>query len=222
MSIVGNIVNLSGRRKAKADPARAAVETHWREIGGSSAVPRRDDIDPSYMIDALDSILLIERIAPRQARIRIAGQRVSDLLGMDLRGMPLSCLISPPSRAWLGDSIEKLFDGPAIVELGLAGPRTALRTRLTAELVMLPLTDKSGAVTRALCYVALPEKPPVAPLRLDISGERQIGVALAEPLAAAPPAPTAAAEVPAERDFARADRAREAIRRRGRLHVVQD
>lgn len=218
MTIVGNIVNLSGRRKAKADPARAAVETHWRAIGGTRAVPRRDDIDPSYMIEALDSILLIERIAPRQARIRIAGQRVSDLLGMDLRGMPLSCLIAPPSRSWLGDSIETLFDGPAVVELGLAGPRGTLRTRPTAELVMLPLTDKSGAVTRALCYAGLPRKHPVAPMRLDISGERHTEMALPEP----EPAPAAVPEVPAEPDFARADRAREAIRRRGRLHVVQN
>ncbi len=218
MTIVGNIVNLSGRRKAKADPARAAVEAHWRAIGGSKAVPARNDIDPSYMIDALDSILLLERIAPRQARIRIAGQRMNDLLGMDLRGMPLSCLIAPPSRSWLGDVLEALFDGPAQVEVGLAGPRAPLRSRLTAELVMLPLTDRKGAVTRALCYAGLPEKAPGHPLRFEISGERHVELAL--------PAATREAETPAapppEPDFGRADRAREAIRRRSRLHVVQE
>ncbi len=219
MTIVGNIVNLSGRRKAKADPARAAVEAHWRAIGGSKAVPARNDIDPSYMIDALDSILLIERIAPRQARIRIAGQRVNDLLGMDLRGMPLSCLIAPPSRSWLGDVLETLFDGPAQVEIGLAGPRGPLRSRLNAELVLLPLTDRKGAVTRALCYAGLPEKDLCSPLRLEISGMRHVD--LPHPAAK----PEAEAETPAPPpapDFDRADRAREAIRRRSRLHVVQE
>ncbi len=212
MTFVGNIVNLSGRRKAKADPARAAVEAHWRAIGGETGLPSRDDLDPSHMVEALDRLLLIERIAPRQARIRIAGQRVGDLLGMDLRGMPLSCLISPPSRAWLGESLEGLFDGPNMVELGLAGPRSALRGRFGAELLMLPLTDREGAVSRALCYAALPAHLPAAPLRLEISGERR----------ARCDAPAGQTAATAEPDYARADRAREAVRRRNRIRVVGD
>lgn len=215
MSSVGNIVNLTGRRKAKADPAREAVERHWAAIRGKDGVPARDDLDPAQMIDALDRLLLVERIAPRQARIRIAGQRVNDLLGMDLRGMPLSCLIAPPARSWLGDCLEALFDTPAQVDLGLAGPRGPLQQRMAAELVMLPLRDRDGTVSRALCYADLPEHVGPAPLRLEISGERRNPVRVAARAvdgsegSAMPEAPEAAAE-----------RAHEAQRRRRSIHAV--
>lgn len=217
MAIIGNIVDLTGRRKAKADPSRDAVERHWQSIRGADGVPRRDAIDPSRMLGALDRLILVERIAPRQARIRIAGQRVNDLLSMDLRGMPLSCLIAPSSRGWLGDCLEALFDGPARVDLGLAGPRGPLRPRVTAELVLLPLRDREGAVSRALCYADLPERTGAAPLRMEISGERRSAVAMGTPPAAAPDRGACGTASEAEK----ADRAREAAQRRQALHLIR-
>ncbi len=216
MSMVGNIVNLTGRRKARSDPAREAVDRHWNAIRRDDGVPLRDDIDPARMLDALDRLILIERIAPRQARIRIAGQRVNDLLGMDLRGMPLSCLIVPPARSWLGDCVETVFDMPAQVDLGLAAPRGVLRERVSAELVMLPLRDRSGLVSRALCYLDLPYRTPGAPLRMEISGERRTPVGTIARTGSD-------REGTPDRDpgYVRADRAREAAHRRQSLRVVE-
>lgn len=216
MAIMGNIVDLTGRRKARADPARHAVEQHWQAIRGADGVPARDDVDPAQMLDALDRLILVERIAPRQARIRIAGRRVNDLLGMDLRGMPLSCIIAPASRGWLGDCTEALFDGPSRIDLGLAGPRGTFRPRLAAELVLLPLRDRDGIVSRALGYADLPERMGSAPLRMEISGERRSGVAIpARGLPAPAPGLPGAADDPD-----RLDRARDAAHRRQSLHLV--
>ncbi|NHW59573.1 PAS domain-containing protein, partial [Escherichia coli] len=86
----------------------------------------------------IDRLLLLERVAPRQARIRLAGQRVTSQLGMDLRGMPLLALLAPQSRDWLADITETLFDTPARIELGLAGPATRLRARNRASMLLLP------------------------------------------------------------------------------------
>ncbi len=217
MAILGNIVDLTGRRKAQADPARHAVERHWQAIRGADGVPAREAIDPSQMLEALDRLILVERIAPRQARIRIAGRRVNDLLGMDLRGMPLSSIIAPPSRDWLGECLAALFDGPARIDLGLAGPRGPLRPRLAAELVLLPLRDRDGVVSRALCYADLPERTGTAPLRMEIAGERRSGVAVA----ARSLAPAAPGALWAGDDPDRTERAREAAHRRQSIHLVE-
>lgn len=209
MAHLGTIINLTSHRKPVGDPARNAMERHWAELAGG-AVPARDAVDPGRMAAALDRVLLIERIAPRQARIRIAGQRISALSGMDPRGMPLSSLVVPTSREWLGDAIEALFDGPARIEMGLAGPRMALRARLRAELLMLPLLDRDGRVNRALCYIDLPDRWSSGALRLEISGETRAALHVAAPQAAPAAGP----------DFARADRARAALRRRQAFQLV--
>ena len=212
MNSSDTIIDLRDRRVGRADREREGLLAYWREIGGGSDVPRRDDIDPARIAPCLARIVVLERIAPRQARIRLAGQAVGQGFGIESRGMPLSSLITPGSREWLGESVEALFDDPARIDLGLSGPRTTFRKRLMGSMMLLPLRDRDDAVTRAIGYVELPERRTSAPIRFEISGEKR------ETL------PTRALRPPIDEpdlpDFEAADRARDAARRRASFHVV--
>ena len=56
-------------------------------------MPRRAEIDPRGIENALEYAFILERIAPGMARIRLAGIHLSDLMGMEVRGMPLTSFI---------------------------------------------------------------------------------------------------------------------------------
>lgn len=214
MNSSDTIIDLKDRRVGRAERDRDGLLAYWREIGGGTDVPRRDDIDPARIAPCLSRIIVLERIAPRQARIRLAGQAVGEGFGIESRGMPISSLITPASRDWLGESIEALFDDPARIDLGLSGPRTAFRKRLVGSLMLLPLRDREDAITRAIGYVELPDRHTKAPIRFEISGEKRESV------------PTRAKRSPMDEpelpDFEAIDRARDVARRRASFHVVTD
>ena len=202
------ILRLPHRRDRGDDTARRAVESHWAALD-AGRVPYRDDVDPAALGCALDRVLVIERIAPRQARIRLAGQRIAALQGCELRGMPLSCLLAPASRSGLGDGLETLFDTPARLDLTLEWSRRAFRSPLTAGLTLLPLRDRAGQVTRALGFFDLPHRLPAPPLRMAIAatGHRPVEPGFTPRSADGP-------------DFERADRARDVLRRRRSFRLV--
>jgi len=132
--------------KTSLTPIRQ-VEAYWTALCQGTRLPRRSEIDPKAIFDALKHTFIIERIAPGIARIRVAGQALHRTTGLDLWGMPLTCLFTPAGRTALHSVCERLFDAPATLtlRLGVAGSDT-----LAAHMVLLPLTDDSGQINRAI------------------------------------------------------------------------
>jgi hypothetical protein len=75
---------------------------------------------------------------------------LADLMGMEVRGMPLTALFLPDARAAASEALDRAFDGPAKVTLVLTGERGIGRGPLDACLMLLPLLDDEGRVTRLL------------------------------------------------------------------------
>ncbi len=172
-----------GRRAASAadrlTPAHigpevfAAVEAYWHAARSTAWVPRRSDIDPDAIADALPATMILERVSPGIARIRVAGQLVGQACGMDPRGMPLSVFFAPAARRMLGAHIELAFAGPAIVQIPLTTPRRLLRAGIPGSLLILPLDDGSGQITRALAVLVTDAPlPRQAAVRFDIPDTR--------------------------------------------------
>ncbi|MDO9524551.1 MAG: PAS domain-containing protein [Gemmobacter sp.] len=142
---------------------------YWEALRDGGALPARAAVDPRGFADLLESSLLIERIAPGMARIRLAGMGLSDLLGMDLRGMPLSALILPESRDPVSVHLEQVFAGPRIAALTLEAARGIGRPALTARLLLLPLVSNGGTVDRALGCLVTEGKVGRAPRRFGLA-----------------------------------------------------
>ena len=147
----------------------AEVRAYWEGLRGDSGLPRRDQIDPRGIAGALDTVFLLERIAPGVARFRLAGMHINDLLGMDVRGMPLSAMIDPMSRPRLAEALEALFAGPAILTLGLEAERSVGRPALAGKLILLPLISARGPCDMALGCLATDGATGRAPRRFAIS-----------------------------------------------------
>lgn len=131
------------------------VRAYWEGLREGGALPRRDQIDPRGIAGALEQVFLVERIAPGLARFRLAGMGVSAVLGMDVRGMPLSAVIEPASRDRLGPALETVFREHAALDLWLDCDKSLGRPALQARMVLLPLVSTRGLTDLALGCLAL-------------------------------------------------------------------
>ena len=132
----------------------AAFVTYWSSMRKGHAVPRRTDIDPRGIEALLENAFIAEKIAPGLARLRIAGTHLSDLMGMEVRGMPISAFIAPEQRELLSELLVEVFDRPAIVKINLESPSGVGRRALKGTLLMLPLRSDLGDTSRALgCFL---------------------------------------------------------------------
>ncbi len=142
-----------GLRAGWCRPLRQ-VEAYWQARCVAGQVPPRSAIDPRGIEAALHHAFVAEEIAPGHARLRLGGSHLCDLMGMEVRGMPLSALITPRARPRLSQALTQVFAGPARAVLTLAAERRLGKPALAGRLLLLPLSDDLGRVTRALgCLV---------------------------------------------------------------------
>ena len=154
-------------------PGRIMTElrAYWDSLRNGRAVPARGDIEPRGMRNLLGHAFILERIAPGAARFRLAGRHLIDLMGMEVRGMPLCSFFNPTSRGHLSDVMETVFAGPQIAELSLVSEGAYARPPLAARMLLLPLKSDLGDVTRALGAVIAAGEIGRPPRRFDLTGE---------------------------------------------------
>ncbi len=157
----------------------AKVEAYWRGQCAGGLPPYRRDLDAARISEALPHVILLERIAPGAARLRTAGQGICAHLGVEARGLPLSALVSAASRPRLGHWLDHCFEDPALVELAVTARRGPLRPPMAARLLLLPLRDHDGKVTRALGGIFPVAGAMLSNIRFDL---REDGTLRHEPL----------------------------------------
>ncbi|MCH2163056.1 MAG: PAS domain-containing protein [Marinovum sp.] len=159
---------INGTGQASSGPVRL-VDAYWHGLRGPRIVPSRTDVDPRGIEGALSHAFILERIAPGHGRIRIAGTHMGDLLGMEVRGMPLSALFEPDARSQVQAALRCVFDDPAIYRLELKSEARIGKPELTAELALYPLRNEMGDITRALGVIDAKGLIGRAPRRFAIS-----------------------------------------------------
>lgn len=127
----------------------AQVTAHWASLKTDDLPPRRSQIDAKLLAHSLPDVFLAEIVSPRVARFRICGQRIEDVLGMDMRGMPVTALFKGAARQDLTEALEQVALG-ARVTLSLQGETGFGMPEMTATLALLPLTDEAGRITRVM------------------------------------------------------------------------
>ncbi|MFT6024008.1 MAG: hypothetical protein ACI9PY_002131 [Ascidiaceihabitans sp.] len=164
-----NILAMNDFRADSGYGAIAQVESYWEGLRGNRLVPKRSEIDPRGIEMALELSFVLERIAPGMARLRIAGSHLGDLMGMEVRGMPLTSFITPNGRRALGDTLEEVFQRPAICELELTGEGGFGKPDLEARMILLPLKSDLGDISRVLGCLVSKGDMGKKPRRFDIT-----------------------------------------------------
>lgn len=173
-------------RKLRPNAAPSGTDSrnllrYWNATRKGWDVPRRSEIDPRGIAGMLSWTFIIEQIAPGLGRFRVAGTHLGDLLGMDVRGMPISAMLRPSARDELADGLRNLFTMPGILRAALVSPGEFRRPELEAELLILPLRDDRGEVTRAIGCLIAKGQIGKAPRRFDIRHMRVDPVTMVKP-----------------------------------------
>lgn len=195
-----NVVVFPNSRVIMAEPQPQSefpmlneVEAYWDALRDGRDVPSRGDIDPRGLERALAHAFVIECQPGALARLRLSGDVLNQMMGMDLRSMPLHALFDPDDRAQLDTMIEEVFAVPQALRLTLRG--ASAKSNVFGGMLLLPLRDDFGKITRALGALEFLGDAGPAPARLRINGHQPRAVK-------ASPSYDAPAEQTSEQGFA--------------------
>lgn len=205
----------------------AELRAYWDGVRGQRLVPPRSEIDPRGIERALEFSFVLERVAPGMGRFRLAGMHLNDLMGMEVRGMPLTAFFTASARKAVADASEAAFRDPAIVEAELVSESGIGRPVLTARLMLLPLRSDLGDITRALgCLVAegavcrVPRRFEIEAIRIHPLGRDTMHLADANHDFAATPRPQYAGFAEAKTPFEGIESATSPEERRALFRIV--
>lgn len=169
--LIGKIARIE-EAKGLGGRVCAELRAYWEALRNGRLVPAREEVDPRGIERALQYTFILERVAPGMGRFRLAGMHLCDLMGMEVRGMPLTAFFAAGSRQQVSEACEAVFRDPAIAEADLTSEPGYGRPQITARMLLLPLRSDLGDVTRMLgCLVA--EGPIVrAPRRFEVKDIR--------------------------------------------------
>ncbi len=148
--------------------AIAQVEAYWEALRGDRLLPKRSDIDPRGIEQALANAFILERVAPGHARLRVAGSHLSELLDMEVRGMSVTAFLENDARTQVAQALEDIFQTPCSMMLDLVSKGGDGTPEIEGRMLILPLLSDLGDASRALgCFVTKGDIG-IAPRRFDI------------------------------------------------------
>lgn len=172
----GKLLRLADYEPVQAERILGELRGYWEGLRQGRAIPSRGDVEPRGIRRALDYAFILERIAPGAARFRLAGRHLIDLMGMEVRGMPICAFLNTSSRGRLSDVLESVFRGPQIAELVLDSPATYGRPAMSGRMLLLPLRSDLGDVTRALGCMICEGEVGESPRRFDLVSDEEFPV----------------------------------------------
>lgn len=164
-------------------PLASQVLHYWETVREGRTAPARSEIDPRNISQALEYTFIAEFVTPDIARLRIAGRQFEDLLGMDPRGMPLGVYFSLDARDELALALGQVSQG-ARAQLPLRGESGLGKPGLDGLLLLLPLTDAAGRISRVLGVLETHGQIGRTPRRFKLAAQQ---IRITTPPASLPP-----------------------------------
>lgn len=151
------------------------VTDYWASLPRHGGAPQRSSVQAADLTDALPHIFLAQIVTTRVAKFRIVGHQIEDLMGMEMRGMPLTALFTGTAREEIQSAVTHVRRGARVL-LSLEAETGFGLPKLDAVLALMPLSDSSGTITHLMGVV----EPS------GTSGRRPRRFALAQPCAVSP------------------------------------
>ena len=125
-------------------PSSREFFAYWDAKRGDARAPDRSEIEPSAVRDLLGDIFVLSYDNDTGYPFRVAGTRVSALLGRDLKDTSFSALFTAESRREIEDVITYVAEEmlPAIAGITATG-RDGATAHL--ELLLLPFNNRAHA-----------------------------------------------------------------------------
>lgn len=146
----------------------SSLRTYWERLRAGRVAPYRAEIDPRQFEGALENMFIIERLSAENMRIRLAGMKICEMMGMEVRGMQPGFLVGDGDRLRFERLLGVVMSEPAVVELTLISEGRTGRWR--GSMLLMPLRSDFGEINRVIgCCACGPGEISGAPLvfRID-------------------------------------------------------
>ena len=122
---------------------------YWNGLRAGRIAPSRLEIDPSRIGAILPEIFLVERLATATYSYRLAGTRLCEIFGRELRGTNLLDGWSAADRAVLAQDLALTCEQGAATHFVMEGGAGNAR-RVQMETLLLPLMHAGDAIERVI------------------------------------------------------------------------
>lgn len=132
---------------------------YWNTVRGSRIAPRRYEIEPALIVPYLSETLILEEPSLDACRIRVAGTKVCEWLGDDLRGQFFFELWHEADHVVLRDNLHAVVMHGAAGLFCFEGEVDGEQKRAEFEMLLLPLTHLEERIERVLGSISLVREP---------------------------------------------------------------
>lgn len=154
----------------------SSLKSYWERLRAGRIAPYRAEIDPRQFESALENMFIVERVGESSMRIRLAGMKVCEMMGMEIRGMEPGFLVDATDRERLERLLNVVMSEPSVVELKLEAPSRA--SLFQATMLLMPLRSDFGDINRVLGCISGDSDVFAPPLSFSI---RDVAVTPIEP-----------------------------------------
>ena len=140
---------------------------YWNEVRAGRLAPQRLEIEPSRIAGILSETFMLERTEAGTFQFRLAGTRLCELFGSELRGKDFLDGWSQDDRAVVARDLATVCEHGAVAVLALEGSCDT-RHRVELEAILLPLVhggQRIGRIIGAMSATSAPHWLGSDPLR---------------------------------------------------------
>jgi hypothetical protein len=141
----------AGQAAMFAGGMHATLQTlygYWNEVRAGRVAPQRLEIEPSHIAGVLSETFMLERAAAYAYRYRLAGTRLCELFGSELRGVDFLDGWSEEDRRVIAGYLTTISDQGAAAVLTFDG-FIDTRHRVELQAILLPLLH-GGKIVRII------------------------------------------------------------------------
>jgi hypothetical protein len=131
----------------------AALYSYWNSVRAERIAPQRFEIDPSRISAILPYTFILEQVDVQTLRFRLAGTRMCEIFGTELRGSNFLDGWSLKDRLALLRQFSVLTGQGAVAKL-YAELATPLGEKVECEVLLLPLLHTGRTINRVLGSMA--------------------------------------------------------------------
>jgi hypothetical protein len=135
-----------------------ALYGYWNEVRAGRLAPQRLEIEPSRIAGILSETFMLERIDAGTFKYRLAGTRLCEMFGSELRGGNFLEEWSEADRHVLARDLAAVCERGAVAVIGLEGSSDR-RHRVELEAVLLPLVHAGQSISRIIGAMSTVSSP---------------------------------------------------------------
>jgi hypothetical protein len=139
-------------------PTSRQLYAYWDRVRNGRLAPRRFEIEPAKIAALLPETFIAESAGLLGYRFRLAGTKICEQFGRELRGADFSSLWEEQDREAVASLLRSVFTDAAVGN-GVFRAYTRTNRQVSFEMVLMPLIHSGEAVNRILGAITAIDPP---------------------------------------------------------------